>query len=781
MTEPACRTLVGFCCLVAATFAVAPRAAAQSQLHPRWEILRAPNGVVLDFAPDGGWRVKARKVAAYRKALMERGEFVALNAPVVFGAYPSPAVVQGVEKVPALLFRFADVGTGTTNAAPAYDQVLFGAIPPAGRPYSIRTLYEQMSTIGSNPPLLSIQGQVVGWITLLGNETQYTGDPATDNCSGNPFGGNSCNGLFSGSAQSKMINGLNQVLLAADTGTFDWGQFDNDGPDGSPNSGDDNGIVDQVIFIHSEQDGACGPSSNNHLWSHRGSGLTYTTHTDRIGFPGQKIRVRDYTLQSGVGGSNSCTTAQLMPVGTAAHETGHAFGLPDLYDVQGTTEGIGQWGLMGSGNYTSPFSPTRMEAWSLNQLGWITVAPLTSNGTYSFGPVPTSDSTFLIRVQGTNTRGEHYLLENRQASQADTAMIRAHCGNSGLSYPTNCHGGLAIWHVDSTKIKNSGFGGTNTVNGGNPHGLLLVQADGLGQLEKGSGGGGNRGNAGDVWPGYGSGTPKTVYSVETSPKAVANDSTTFPGFQIDQITQTVTDGPMSFRLTFGFKLQVAVSGSGTVSSSPSYTLTNGAFVDKNTTVTVTATPTGSGVFNGWTGDTTASANPLTLTMARNYLLTANFAAGPLTVTSGAPPGGQVGKAYNFTLTASGGSSGNYSWQVASGSLPTGLTLSTAGVIGGTPSAAGSFSATARVTSGAQTADATVAITVTEPTIVLNNALNHLLGISSVLTADEIGYLDFIGNKSGGTYDVGDFLAWVNKTNATPASPPEQGRARRVKP
>ena len=118
--------------------------------------------------------------------------------------------------------------------------------------------------------------------------------------------------------------------------------------------------------------------------------------------------------------------------------------------------------------------------------------------------------------------------------------------------------------------------------------------------------------------------------------------------------------------------------------------------------------------------------------------------------------------------------------MVSGSLPTGLSLSTAGVITGVPTTAGDYSATARVTSGAQTANATLAISVTEPAVLLANALGQLLSTSGTLTADEVGYLDYIGNKNGG-YDLGDFLAWVKRTNATPAAPAVAGRKGTVLP
>ena len=50
---------------------------------------------------------------------------------------------------------------------------------------------------------------------------------------------------------------------------------------------------------------------------------------------------------------------------------------------------------------------------------------------------------------------------------------------------------------------------------------------------------------------------------------------------------------------------------------------------------------------------------------------------------------QVGVAYSLQFTASGGT-GQYVWSIASGTLPTGLTLSASGLLSGIPSASGTF-------------------------------------------------------------------------------------------
>src|SRR6266849_684565 len=258
------------------------------------------------------------------------------------------------------------------------------------------------------------------------------------------------------------------------------------------------------------------------------------------------MRVRDYFTPSPPGGSSACDITQIMPIGTAAHEFGHALGLPDLYDTVGPTEGSGECGLMGSGNFTSPRSPSRMESWSLNELGWLTIQQLTTSGVYQLDPVATSRTAAYLRPPNPNPRGEYFLLENRQASLADTALIRIHCARSGN--PPACGGGLMIWHVDSTQIANHGFrNGSNTVNYGGIHGLTLQEADGLRQLWCGTSGC-NRGDAGDPYPGT---TGNTSFVYRTNPAALLDNDSSFAGLAVDQITQTVPGGTMSFRVRFG--------------------------------------------------------------------------------------------------------------------------------------------------------------------------------------------------------------------------------------
>jgi hypothetical protein len=71
------------------------------------------------------------------------------------------------------------------------------------------------------------------------------------------------------------------------------------------------------------------------------------------------------------------------------------------------------------------------------------------------------------------------------------------------------------------------------------------------------------------------------------------------------------------------------------------------------------------------------------------------APGTLAITTTSLPNGTVGVLYGATLTATGGIP-PYSWALASGTLPAGLSLSSSGIISGNPAVAGTASITVQV-------------------------------------------------------------------------------------
>jgi len=71
---------------------------------------------------------------------------------------------------------------------------------------------------------------------------------------------------------------------------------------------------------------------------------------------------------------------------------------------------------------------------------------------------------------------------------------------------------------------------------------------------------------------------------------------------------------------------------------------------------------------------------------------------PLNITTIDLPSGTEDESYSAQLNATGGA-GNYTWEIVSGELPPGLTLSTNGSISGEPEETGTFEFTVRVTDG----------------------------------------------------------------------------------
>jgi hypothetical protein len=119
---------------------------------------------------------------------------------------------------------------------------------------------------------------------------------------------------------------------------------------------------------------------------------------------------------------------------------------------------------------------------------------------------------------------------------------------------------------------------------------------------------------------------------------------------------------------------------------------------------ITGTPTAAGDF------------PFTLRVddAADHSATGDFTItilAPVSITTSSLPAGTVGTAYYATLAATGGST-PYTWSLYGGSLPSGLTISEAGVISGTPGHAGTSTFTARVTGATgRSADAELSITI----------------------------------------------------------------------
>jgi hypothetical protein len=109
---------------------------------------------------------------------------------------------------------------------------------------------------------------------------------------------------------------------------------------------------------------------------------------------------------------------------------------------------------------------------------------------------------------------------------------------------------------------------------------------------------------------------------------------------------------------------------------------------------ISGTPTtaGSGAFTIQVSD----AETPTITATQAYTVTV---IPTLAIATSSLPAANIGVAYTTSIVATGGVT-PYSFAVTAGTLPGGLTLSSTGVISGTPTAAGSFTFTITVTDSA---------------------------------------------------------------------------------
>ena len=157
--------------------------------------------------------------------------------------------------------------------------------------------------------------------------------------------------------------------------------------------------------------------------------------------------------------------------------------------------------------------------------------------------------------------------------------------------------------------------------------------------------------------------------------------------------------------TAGTAYSQTVSASGGIASY-SFAITSGSLpagLTLSSAGILSGTPTASGTFIFTVTGTDSSAGTGPYSNSNAYSMTIAVPTLTLAPAAGALPAGTAGTVYNQTFTASNGGT-PYSYSVTAGTLPSGLTLSAAGVLSGTPDTEGaySFDITATDTYGATT-------------------------------------------------------------------------------
>ena len=332
--------------------------------------------------------------------------------------------------------------------------------------------------------LLEVQGVVTPWV-----RTSITMAEAVGESFG--LGDNTGTGDFLVGA----VTAIDEVI--------DFTQFDNDGPDGVPNSGDDDGIVDVVNFEFQEVSASCGGPA---IWPHRssmvfwlGSGLA----TQDVGFAGAPILVLGYTITSAA----DCTGQTLQTAGVVSHEFGHVLGLPDLYHpIDGIQPEnrrwvLGCWGLMAAGSWGcgdgstrgSSFGPTHLSPWSKERLGWIQWIDVGDVFDKEFVLGPAQQGRNALRVPLDDGGDEFLVVEYRPQLGFDANL------------PSS---GVLMYHWDLAGIRRPDRDSQR------PYLFAMLEADGRTDLRRTALNGGNRGEASDAW---GLDASRVLLNSETSP------------------------------------------------------------------------------------------------------------------------------------------------------------------------------------------------------------------------------------------------------------------------
>lgn len=147
-----------------------------------------------------------------------------------------------------------------------------------------------------------------------------------------------------------------------------------------------------------------------------------------------------------------------------------------------------------------------------------------------------------------------------------------------------------------------------------------------------------------------------------------------------------------------------------------------------------------------------SANPANQAQPpTNYVLNGVGVGGTVAITTSSLPGGTVGSAYSQTLAVTGGS-GPFAWSVSVGTLPSGLTLSSAGLLSGTPLVTSSGSFTVQVNDSSvpvKTATKVFSLAVSQPPAISINdvsvAINPSTSGSGYLSTRGSQIVDAAGN------------------------------------
>ncbi|MEW5923869.1 MAG: M6 family metalloprotease domain-containing protein [Candidatus Zixiibacteriota bacterium] len=386
-----------------------------------------------------------------RPELLDRG----IDTPSKF--FPTAkSNVTGSFKALAILIKFSDKPESVVPAE--FDTLLF-----VNRQGTVRHYYNEVS--GNQLDIVTVNlPSSVGWTMAPQTYDYYCNDQ---------------NGTGEYPQNSQK---LCEDVTALVNPVVNFSDYDNDG---------DN-YVDAVILIHTGP-GAEFTHTSTDIWSHK-----WSVWPPKL-LDG--VYVFDYSIQPeywSIPGDITC--------GVFCHELGHVFGLPDLYDTDYSSRGVGKWSLMSYGSWCGPTGlgdyPSWLDAWSRIYLGFESAVNVSSNiNGAAIESVESGGNIYRLWSSGA-MGNEYFLVENRQKTGYDTYLPGS---------------GLLIWHVDATVLSTINPNDDEWYPGytsSGHYGVALEQADGQFHQEKYI----NSGDTGDPFPGT---SAKTTFSPMSTPNSLS--------------------------------------------------------------------------------------------------------------------------------------------------------------------------------------------------------------------------------------------------------------------
>ena len=249
------------------------------------------------------------------------------------------------------------------------------------------------------------------------------------------------------SQKAQITSGDNYSVSAAREATKKT--VDSLGVDFSPYDWNNDGEVDQVIYIVSGYSGnTLDPDYQGYTWP----------NTDWFRYGKVKVGEGLYVNQYSVSAEKNINEIP-CGIGTMCHEFCHCLGLPDIYPVSGDVFSmVDEWDLMDGGNYTAyGWCPPNFSALERTLMGWLTIDEITNPcEIHDLSPVADGGKAYKMTKQG----NEFYLLENRQQTGWDKGLPGK---------------GLLIYRVDY----NASSWRNNMVNTSSKTRYELMHADGL--------------------------------------------------------------------------------------------------------------------------------------------------------------------------------------------------------------------------------------------------------------------------------------------------------------